>query len=265
MRPWLESRDGMSDKRRVSLFVCDWAVNPNEISDETLSNLPANFNLVKVKCVGRVDPTVVFEAFIQGLDGVMILGCNPGDCHFITGNYYTENRAAMIKRILEILEVSPERLLVDWTSPVEGGRLTRLLRDFAEKVVELGPLGSEAGLELGELSQRLSASKGALTDDRLRWLVGRERELIEEGNVFGEKLPQEDFNSVMVESIGKEYLRNRILISLRARTLTIRDMVEVVDLPPREVLKNLIALERDGLVSVKEIDGKSPRYRRIGG
>jgi F420-non-reducing hydrogenase iron-sulfur subunit len=255
----------MSGKRRVSLFVCDWAVNPNEISDENLSNLPVDFSLVKVKCVGRVDPTVVFEAFIQGLDGVMILGCHPGDCHFIAGNYYTENRAAMIKRILEILEVSPERLLVDWVSPAEGGRLAGLLRGFAEKVVELGPLGSEASLELGELSQRLSASKGALTDDRLRWLVGRERELVEEGNVFGEKLPQEEFDSVMVESISKEYLRNRILQSLKERPLTIKEMGDVVDLSQREVLKSLVALERDGLISVTEIDGKSPRYRRIGG
>jgi F420-non-reducing hydrogenase iron-sulfur subunit len=255
----------MSDKRRVSLFVCDWAVNPNEVSDETLFDLPADFSLVKVKCVGRVDPTVVLEAFIQGLDGVMILGCHPGDCHFITGNYYTENRTAMIKKILEILGVSPERLHIDWISPADVERLPGLLTDFTEKIVELGPLGSEAGLELDELSQRLSASKGALADDRLRWLVGRERELIEEGNVFGERLPQEEFDRVMVESIGKEYLRKRILLSLEDRALTVREMGEVVDLPPREVLKSLVALERDGLVSVTEIDGKSPRYRRIGG
>jgi len=255
----------MSGKRRVSLFVCDWAVNPNEISDETLSNLPADFSLVKVKCVGRVDPIIIFEAFIQGLDGVMILGCHPGDCHFITGNYYTEKRAAMIQRILEVLEISPERLLVDWISPAEGERLAGLLRDFSEKVVELGPLGSEASLDLSELSQRLSASKGALADDRLRWLVGRERELIEEGNVFGERLPQEEFDRVMDESIRKEYQRNRILRSLGEDALTVREMAEVVGLPPREILRNLVALESDGLVSVADIDGSSPRYRKIGG
>ncbi len=255
----------MGEKRRVSLFVCDWAVNPNEFSDETTSTLPADFSLVKIKCVGRVDPTVVLEAFIQGLDGVMILACPPGDCHFITGNYYTEKRAAMIKRILESLEISPDRLHVDWISPAEGERLSGLLRGFTEKVVNLGPLGSEASLELDELSQRLSASKGALADDRLRWLVGRERELVEEGNVFGERLPQEEFDRVLVESIGKEYLRNRLLLSLEGRALTVREMGEVVGLPPEVVLKRLVALERDGVVSVTEIDGKSPRYRRIGG
>ena len=247
------------------MFVCDWAVNPNEVSNNTMSTFPADFSLVKVKCVGRVDPTVVLEAFIQGLDGVMILGCHPGDCHFITGNYYTEKRAAMIKRILEILEISPERLLVEWISPAEGERLAGLLGDFSEKVVELGPLGSEASIELGELSQRLSASKGALADDRLRWLVGRERELIEEGNVFGERLPQEEFDRVMVESIRKEYQRNRILHSLKEDALTVREMAEVVGLPPREILRHLIALESDGLVSVTEIDESSPRYMKIGG
>lgn len=255
----------MSGKRRVSLFVCDWAARPNQISEETMSGFPADFSFVKVKCVGRIDPAIVFEAFIQGLDGVIILGCSPGDCHFVTGSYYTENRAFMIKRILEVLEVSHERLIVDWVSPGEEERIEELLRGFSEKIAELGPLGREAGLDVLEISKRLSASKGALTDDRLRWLVGRERGLVEEGNVFGERLSQEEFDGVMVESIGKEYLRNRILQSLEDSALTIREMSEAVDLPPETVLKSLVSLERDGLISVTEIDGKSPRYRRIGG
>ncbi len=255
----------MGKKRRVSLFLCDWAVNPNRISDETLFNFAADLNLVKVKCVSRVDPTVVLEAFIQGLDGVAILGCHPGDCHFITGNYYTEKRVAMIKNIFQILEISPERLFVDWISPVDVERLAELLRGFTEKVMELGPLGNEASIELGELSQRLSASKGALADDRLRWLVGMERELIEEGNVFGESLSQEEFDRVMLESIRKEYEKNRILLALEGEDLTIREMGEKIGLPPRDVLKNLITLERDGLVTVARIDGSSPRYIRTGG
>jgi F420-non-reducing hydrogenase iron-sulfur subunit len=216
-------------------------------------------------CSARVDPTIVLEAFIQGLDGVMVLGCHPGDCHYMTGNYHTEKRMHLTQRILESLGLSPGRLLVDWVSAAEGERFASLVRDYTEKVRELGPLGSETGPEKGDLVSRLSASKEALAEDRLRWLVGRERELIEEGNVFGESLSQEEFDRVMLESIRKEYEKSRILLALKGEDLTIREMGEKVGLPPRDVLKNLITLERDGLVSVAQIDGNSPRYMRTGG
>lgn len=216
-------------------------------------------------CSARVDPTIVLEAFIQGLDGVMVLGCHPGDCHYMTGNYHAEKRMQMTQKILESLGLSPGRLLVDWVSAAEGERFASLVRGYTEKVRELGPLGSESGIERVELVSRLSASKEALADDRLRWLVGRERELIEEGNVFGESLSQEEFDRVMLESIRKEYEKSRILLALQREDLTIREMGEKIGLSPRDVLKNLITLERDGLVSVARIDGSSPRYMRTGG
>ena len=216
-------------------------------------------------CSARVDPTIVLEAFIQGLDGVMVLGCHPGDCHYMTGNYHAEKRMHMTQKILEGLGLSPGRLLVDWVSAAEGERFASLVKDYTEKVRELGPLGSESDIERGDLVSRLTASKEALADDRLRWLVGRERELIEEGNVFGESLSQEEFDRVMLESIRKEYEKSRILLALEGEGLTIREMGEKVGLPPGDVLKNLISLERDGLVSVARIDGSSPRYMRTGG
>ncbi len=226
---------------------------------------PANVRIIRVMCSARVDPTIVLEAFIQGLDGVMVLGCHPGDCHYMTGNYQAEKRMQMTQKILEGLGLSHGRLLVDWVSAAEGERFASLVKDYTEKVRELGPLGSEADIERGDLVSRLLASKKALADDRLRWLVGRERELIEEGNVFGESLSQEEFDRVMLESMRKEYEKSRILLALEGGDLTIREMGEKVGLPPGDVLKNLITLERDGLVSVARIDGRSPRYMRTGG
>ena len=70
-------------------------------------------------CSGRVDPTIVLEAFINKMDGVMVLGCHPGDCHYITGNYYTEKRMDTLQKFLEILGVKPERLILDWVSASE--------------------------------------------------------------------------------------------------------------------------------------------------
>ena len=250
----------------ILAFLCNWCSYAGaDLAGVSRFQYPTNVRVIRVMCSARVDPTFVLEAFIRGLDGVMVLGCHPGDCHYMTGNYYTERRMKMSKKILEGLGISPERLLVDWVSAAEGGRFATLMKDFTDKVRELSPLGIEAGLERGELETRLSAAQRALADDRLRWLVGTERELVEEGNVFGDKLSQEEFNRLMLESIGKEYLKNRILLSIGDEALTVREMARRVGLTPREVLKNLIVMERDGLVSVARIEGNSPKYRRSGG
>ncbi len=247
-------------------FLCNWCSYAGaDLAGVSRFQYPANVRIIRVMCSARVDPTIVLEAFIQGLDGVMVLGCHPGDCHYMTGNYHTEKRMQMTQKILESLGLSPGRLLVDWVSAAEGERFASLVKGYTEKVRELGPLGSEAGIERGELVSRLLASKEALADERLRWLVGRERELVEEGNVFGESLSQEEFDRVMLESIRKEYEKSRILLVLKGEELTIREMGEKIGLPPRGVLKNLISLERDGLITVAQIDGSSPRYMRTGG
>ncbi len=244
-------------------FLCNWCSYAGaDLAGVSRFQYPTNVRVIRVMCSARVDPTIVMEAFIQGLDGVMVLGCHPGDCHYMTGNYYAEKRMVMAKKILDDIGLSSRRLLVDWVSASEGERFATVVKDFTERIKGLGPLGSEANFDELELKNRLSAAQNAMADDRLRWLVGRERELVEDENVFGEKVSQEEFDRVMLESIRKECLKNRILLSLGDNALTIREMAQKVRLTPREVLKNLIVMEHDGLVTVTGIDGSSPRYSR---
>lgn len=247
-------------------FLCNWCSYAGaDLAGVSRFQYPPNVRVMRVMCSARVDPTFVLEAFIRGLDGVMVLGCHPGDCHYMTGNYQTERRMVMTQKILREVGLSPERLLVDWVSAAEGERFASLVSKFTEKIRELGPLGSEAVFEKEELVRRLKASSDALADDRLRWLVGREKELIEEGNVFGERLPQEEFDRVMLESIRREYEKSRILLSLGDGVLTVKEMAGRVGLSPREVLKNLVVMESEGLVSVSHIEGNSPKYIKTRG
>ena len=170
----------------------------------------------------------------------------------------------MTQRILEGFGMDPDRLLTDWVSASEGERFASLVRNFVEKVKNLGPLGSEFEDDIEDLKKRLSAAKEALADDRLRWLVGREKELIEQGNVFGEKLTQMEFDRVMLETIEKEYTKSQILTTLGKNALTIRELAKKTNRKPKDILKNLIALEQERLVSVNRIEGNSPLYVRSG-
>jgi coenzyme F420-reducing hydrogenase delta subunit len=226
---------------------------------------PPNVKIIRVMCSARVDPTIVLEAFIQGLDGVIVLGCHLGTCHYMTGNYYAERRMKTVKNVVKNVGLSPERLLVDWVSAAEGERFATLVKDFTERVRKLGPLGKETDLEPQQLSARLVAAKDALAQQRIRWLMGKERELVEDKNVFGEKVSQEEFDQLTLQTIEKEFSKRRILLSMEEDGLSVKEIAQKVEASPREVLRNIISLERDGLVSFVGIEGNSPKYRRAGG
>jgi len=247
-------------------FLCNWCSYAGaDLAGVSRFQYPPNVRIIRVMCSARVDPTIVFETFIRGLDGVMILGCHLGDCHYMTGNYYTKRRMKTTKNVLKNVGLSPERLLVDWVSAAEGERFATLVKDFTERVRKLGQLGKETDLEPQQLRTRLVAAKEALAQERIRWLVGRERELVEDKNVFGEKVSQEEFDELMHQTIDKEFAKRRILGSIEEDALSVKEIAQRVEASPKEVLRNMVSLERDGLVSVVGIEGNSPKYRRAGG
>jgi F420-non-reducing hydrogenase iron-sulfur subunit len=91
-------------------------------------------------CSGRVEPTFVAKAFELGADGVLILGCHPGDCHYVEGNYKTMRRMPLIKKTLEQLGIEEERVRLDWVSASEGDRFVSIVDDMTAKVRALGPI-----------------------------------------------------------------------------------------------------------------------------
>ena len=79
-------------------------------------------------------------SFREGADGVFVGGCHPGDCHYINGNYKTQNRIIIMKRVLKELGIEPERLRLEWVSANEGRRYIEVIDDFIEEIRTLGPI-----------------------------------------------------------------------------------------------------------------------------
>jgi len=245
-------------------FLCNWCSYAGaDLAGVSRFQYPTNIRVIRVMCSGRVDPTHVLEAFIRGIDGVMVLGCHSGDCHYILGNYYTEGRMKTLQRFLEIVGVNPERLLLDWVSASEGERFATLVSDFTDKITKIGSLRND--VPNNELQKRLLAAREVFSQHRTRWLINRERELLVEGDVFGERVDQEAFNKIKFEALVKEYEKNRILFSIRDKALSVKEIAQTAALTPREVLRHLILLEQNGLVTVSGIDGVKPMYKKMGG
>lgn len=101
-------------------------------------------------CTGRIDPEFVLKAFKSGADGVLILGCHPGDCHYKEGNYKALRRFYLLRRLLEQFGIEEERLRLDWVSATESDKFVNTVNDMVKTVESLGPLNmAEVAQEKG--------------------------------------------------------------------------------------------------------------------
>lgn len=125
---------------RIIAFCCNWCSYAGaDLAGVSRLQMPPDFQVIRVMCSARVAPEWVIKALTDGIDGVMVLGCHIGDCHYTSGNHRTAKRFAMLKEMLDCAGIHPDRLLVEWVSASEGGRFQRLVTEFTERVRELGP------------------------------------------------------------------------------------------------------------------------------
>jgi len=122
-------------------FFCHWcAYEGADAAGRAQKPYPANLRVIRVLCSGRTDPQFVLEAFKEGADGVLILGCHPGDCHYKEGNFQTLKRVTMLKKILPQFGIEGERFQLDWISASERDKFIDVVSNMVEKVRALGPL-----------------------------------------------------------------------------------------------------------------------------
>jgi F420-non-reducing hydrogenase iron-sulfur subunit len=136
----------MSFEPKIVGFLCNWcSYRGADMAGIARIKSAPNVRIVRVMCSGRVDPVFVLKAFEQGADGVLILGCHPGDCHYAEGNYKTARRVPLLKKMLEQLGIEDERVHLDWVSAAEGDRFASIVNEMTEKVKELGPFRANGG------------------------------------------------------------------------------------------------------------------------
>lgn len=90
-------------------------------------------------CTGRIDESLLLSAFENGADGVMVIGCLEGDCHYISGNIRARARVERVYNILEQIKIGPGRIRMFNLSAGEGERFASYANEFVEQVRLLGP------------------------------------------------------------------------------------------------------------------------------
>jgi F420-non-reducing hydrogenase iron-sulfur subunit len=124
-------------------FLCNWcSYEGADSAGKAQKEYPSNLRVVRVMCSGRIDPQFVIQTFKDGADGVLILGCHPGDCHYQEGNFKALKRHKVLKNMLKEFGIEEERLRLDWVSASEGDKFVQVVSEIVEDVRKLGPLNN---------------------------------------------------------------------------------------------------------------------------
>ncbi len=253
----------MAFEPKILGFLCNWCSYAGaDLAGVSRIQYPTNIRVIRVMCSGRVDPVFIAEAFIQGIDGVLVLGCHLGDCHYISGNYEAELKMKMLSKLLSVIDFS-DRLNLDWVSASEGNRFAQIVGDFTEQIRKLGPSPVKDKKHKKNIIDNLNAIKYTLCDSRLRALVARQRELTTEGNVYGDIIPTEEFEMILNDAIENEFVRHIILEKIKNKGKSVPDIAKEIKIEPHKVLQHIVTLRARGLVDVDQINEEIPTFISI--
>jgi len=135
---------GVEFKPKIVAFMCNWCTYAGADSAGVARlESPANILPIRVMCSGRISPEMVLRAFRSGADGVLVMGCHIGDCHYSSGNHRTAKRMPLLQNLIGYVGINPERIELQWVSASEGPRFVEVTKAFTNKIRQLGPLAQE--------------------------------------------------------------------------------------------------------------------------
>jgi len=215
-------------------------------------------------CTGRVDPAIVAGAFKKGLDGLLVVGCYFGDCHYITGNHQAKAKMDYTRMLLKHIGVNEDRLAFRQCSSGEASVFVNLVNEFDEKIRELGPLGGEGDrLNAPEIFKKLETAQAVLAGEKIRWVIGKRAPFLETGNMYGEIFTEHEFNRAIHMIIVEETEVQEILGKLKEGAQSVKDLAKTLAIPTERVFRYITALKRKDMVALEKVSGRTPIFQLV--
>ncbi len=134
----MKAKDNWEPK--IVAFLCNWCSYAGaDLAGVSRLQYGPNVRIIRVPCSGRINPLYIVKALQNGIDGVLVSGCHPGDCHYISGNLIARRKFALMKNLLIYVGIEPERVQFSWVSASEGNQFAALMNKVIDQVKRIGP------------------------------------------------------------------------------------------------------------------------------
>lgn len=117
---------------------------------------PTTVKIIRVPCTGKVDTLHLMRPLEKGADGVYVVGCREGDCHFNSGNFRAKARVEQTRKVLDALGIGGRRLEMFNLSSSDGPSFARYAQEMHARILELGPNPIRTALQAHRRSPTLA-------------------------------------------------------------------------------------------------------------
>lgn len=124
----------------VVVFACNWdGLSSVEAVAQARLSYPASVKVVRVSCLSRLHQGLILKAFELGADGVMLLGCEPGECQFDIDNALITQECEKARKLMGLLGLREEKLVLAHVPRGDGSHFVGRVTSF---IAEIGQMRS---------------------------------------------------------------------------------------------------------------------------
>jgi coenzyme F420-reducing hydrogenase delta subunit len=107
---------------RLVTFICDWCLRA-DADVHVLESYPDNVRVIHIPCSGRIDPEMALLALKSRIDGVLVCGCQPGECHYQRGTLVSACKIGLLDRIFDQVGIEGGRVRFVQIGTTDRGRI----------------------------------------------------------------------------------------------------------------------------------------------
>ena len=246
-----EARAGALARRladnEVMGYACSWggAAAADHAGLQGLA-YSRRFYLLRMRCIGELDPIIMGRAFVEGANGLLLLGCKPETCHHSYGLDHTWSRSLMIKKLLELSGLERDRISLAHGDLNDPMQLARTVDAFVSTIDRLGPINRNPSTQA-----KIQALYDTLHNARVRWVLGASLRRPWETSYPTDQRHAMDYDMTLTDVITEEFCRTRItnLLKQEARVMRLEEVIEALVVDKKRAVECLKDLSSEGLIS----------------
>ncbi|HZK13791.1 MAG TPA: hydrogenase iron-sulfur subunit, partial [Desulfobaccales bacterium] len=233
-------------------FGCQWsgAAAADQAGLRGLS-YSRRFYLLPVRCLGQIDPVVMGRAFLEGANGLLLIGCNPEECHHSYGIDHTWSRVWVLKKLLSLCGLERERIALAHSDITRPDQFVTTVESFMKTMATLGPIQRDA-----EIQSRLQALYDALQVSRVRWVLGVSLRRPWE-TAYPSHMPNPAaYDHTLTEILTEEFFRARVknLMRQQGKLLQLHDITQALGVDEVQAHEYLKDMGYEGLIAISFVN-----------
>ena len=216
----------------------------------------SRFHLLPIGCIGQLDPCVIGRAFLEGANGMLLVGCPPEECHHSYGVDHTWSRVNLIKKLFTLCGIERERIALAHADMNQPERFVTTVNSFMGTMDQMGPIDRTP-----ETLERIQALYDALENPRVRWVLGAGLRRPYETDYPTDQRNALAYDESLSDVLAEEFVRIRVvnLLKSEGQVMVLSDISQALKTDERVLLPCLKDLAGEGMIS-RVFKDRTPYY-----